>query len=224
MEQKKAARINLQVALDAGDSASLLRIARQTADTVDWLEAGTPWIMREGMRSVAALKNALPGKTIVADLKIMDAGDYEASIAFEAGARIVSVLSAASDATIIGAIQAARRVGGEVLVDMLQEKEIARRIPEVLKMGAHYIGLHNAYDDLVAGRDPLAEMRAFSRLAPGAIVVAGGVGLDNIAEIAAHRPRTIIVGRSVTAAEAPAKAIREMRAILDAVQMEGDAK
>jgi 3-hexulose-6-phosphate synthase len=224
MEQKKAGRIHLQVALDAGDSASLLRIARQTADTIDWLEAGTPWIMREGMSSVRALKKALPEKTIVADLKIMDAGDYEAGIAFEAGANIVTVLSLASDATIRGAIQAARRAGGEVLVDMLQERDIARRIPQVLKMGAHYIGLHNAYDDLETGKDPLAEIRAFSRLAPGAIVVAGGVGLENIAEIAGHHPRAIIVGRSVTAAKDPAQAAREMREILDAMQMEGDAR
>ena len=224
MKQDKAERINLQIALDLGDSASLLRIAHQIADAVDWLEAGTPWIMREGMRSVEALKNALPDKTIVADMKIMDAGEYEASIAFEAGANIVTVLSAASDVTIKGAIQAARQAGGEVLVDMLQEQDIIRRIPEVLNMGAHYIGLHNAYDDLQAGKDPLAEMRAFSRLAPGAIVVAGGVGLDNIAEIAAHRPRTIIVGRSVTAADDPARAARGMRAILDAMQMEGDAR
>jgi len=224
MENITSGKMNLQLALDFGDSYSLLRIAQEIADYFDWIEAGTPWIMQEGMESVHALRQRLPDKIIVADLKIVDAGDYEAAIGFHAGADIVTVLSMSSNATINGVIKAANDHGGKVLVDMLQEKDIARRIPEVLKMGAHYIGLHNAYDDLEAGKDPLAEMRVFSRLAPSAIVVAGGVGLDNIAEIAEHRPHTIIVGRSVTAAKDPAQAAREMREILDAMPLEGDTR
>ena len=45
-----------------------------------------------------------------ADLKIMDAGEHEANLAFNAGADIVTVLGVAHDETIRGVVRAARRV------------------------------------------------------------------------------------------------------------------
>jgi len=223
VSQNKKERINLQIALDAGDSASLLSIAQATAAYADWMEAGTPWIMWEGIEAVRALRRLLPGETIIADLKIMDAGEYEAGIGFQAGADIVTVLSVAGDATIQGAVRAARNHGGKVLVDMLQERDMAKRIPEVLQMGAHYIGLHNAYDVPEADKEELAEIRSYGRLAPGRIVVAGGINLDNIAEIAQYHPHAIIVGRAVTAAKDPTIVAREIREILDDLYIDGGA-
>jgi 3-hexulose-6-phosphate synthase len=41
---------------------------------VDWLEAGTPLIIAEGMNGVRALSAEFPGVPIVADLKTMDGG------------------------------------------------------------------------------------------------------------------------------------------------------
>ncbi len=41
---------------------------------VDWLEAGTPLIIAEGMNGVRALRQRFPNVPIVADLKTMDGG------------------------------------------------------------------------------------------------------------------------------------------------------
>lgn len=215
MDQSGSRRTNLQVALDFGDSACLLPVARQVAAHADWIEAGTPWLMLEGMGPVRALREMLPNKIIVADLKIVDAGEHEAEIGFKAGADIVTVLSMASDATISGAIHAANEHGGKVIVDLLQEADIVGRLQEVLKLGAHYIGLHNAFDDLEAGLKPTSDIAHIIHLAPHSIVVGGGIGSHNIAAIAKHRPCTIIVGRSVTGASSPGKAAEALRAILD---------
>ena len=41
---------------------------------VDWLEAGTPFILSEGCNGVKHLRDKFAGVPIVADLKIMDGG------------------------------------------------------------------------------------------------------------------------------------------------------
>jgi hypothetical protein len=47
---------------------------------VDWLEAGTPLIIAEGMNGVRALRKEFPDVPIVADLKTMDGGWLEAQM------------------------------------------------------------------------------------------------------------------------------------------------
>lgn len=58
---------------------------------------------------------------MLADLKIMDAGEHEASLAFAAGADIVTVLGLSADSTVSGAVAAARAAGGGrlVMADMI---------------------------------------------------------------------------------------------------------
>ena len=215
MNQDTWRRINLQIALDVGDTASLLQIGRQVAEHADWIEIGTPWIMQEGMAPVRAMREMLPDKTIFADLKIMDAGEHEAGIGFSAGADIVTVLGAASDATICGAIRAAHFHGRKVMVDLIQVTDVFRRLQQVLEFGAHYVGLHNAFDDLEAGLNPSTDIARYTAEAPQAVVIGGGIGPHNIAAIARNRPHTIIVGRLVTGAPDPGQAALELRRILD---------
>ena len=162
-----------------------------------------------------AMREMLPGKTIFADLKIMDAGEHEAGIGFSAGADIVTVLGAASNATISGAIRAAYAHGKKVMVDLIQVVDTLSRTQEVLQMGAHYVALHNAFDDLESGLSPDANISRFTELAPESIIIGGGIGPHNIAAIARHHPHTIIVGRAVTGAANPGKAAQELRSILD---------
>ena len=61
---------------------------------------GTPLIKSEGLQAVRELHARWPDEVIVADMKTMDAGRAEVEFAAKAGARVVGVLGAASDATI----------------------------------------------------------------------------------------------------------------------------
>src|SRR3984893_2846188 len=67
---------------------------------VDWLEAGTPLIIAEGMHGVRALRKEFPGVPIVADLKTMDGGWLEAQMMAKAGATHVVVMERAHPETI----------------------------------------------------------------------------------------------------------------------------
>src|SRR3989449_3706667 len=74
----------VQVALDLIHLKDALRIAKAANRAgVEWIEAGTPLIKSEGMRSVKELKRALPNAVVVADMKTLDAGAIETEIAFE---------------------------------------------------------------------------------------------------------------------------------------------
>lgn len=215
MNHKTTPKINLQIALDIGGTDSLLRIARAVSPYADWIETGTPWIMQEGISTVHRLREILPEHVIVADLKIMDAGQHEAAIGFSAGADIVTVLGAASNATISGAIQAAHSFGKSIMVDLIQVANPFARLQEVLQMGAHFVGLHNAFDDLQSGLHPEEDISRFTGLAPGKVIIGGGIDAGNIAAIARCQPCTIIVGRAVTGAPDPARAAADLRRILD---------
>jgi 3-hexulose-6-phosphate synthase len=88
--------ISTQVSLDLTDLPSALDMARVAVRAgIDWLEAGTPLIMAEGLRSVRALRAEFPDHPIVADLKMMDGGSGESEMAFDAGASYVVVMSQA---------------------------------------------------------------------------------------------------------------------------------
>ena len=102
----------VQVSLDL----PRLDVALATAEIavragVDWLEAGTPLILGEGLHAVRALHERFPQHAIIADLKTMDAGYLEAEMMFRAGATFVVVMAVAHEHTVHEAVRAARELG-----------------------------------------------------------------------------------------------------------------
>src|ERR1051325_11494933 len=94
----------VQLSLDLTDIKEALETARNAVDAgVDWLEAGTPLILAEGLNADRALHKAFPNHPIVADLKTMDGGYLEAEMMAQAGAAHVVVMAPAAPETIKGA-------------------------------------------------------------------------------------------------------------------------
>jgi 3-hexulose-6-phosphate synthase len=102
--------MKLQVALDGGLEDSLA-VLRAVYDYIDIAEIGTPLIFREGLHVARVFRQEFPALTILADLKIMDAGKHEAALAFEAGCDFVTVLGVTQDKTVRGALKAAAGFG-----------------------------------------------------------------------------------------------------------------
>ena len=142
----KAERPILQVALDFVDLARALQLAEEAvAGGADWLEAGTPLIKSAGLDAVRRLKERFPQQTIVADLKIMDAGRIEVEYAAKAGAGVVTVLAAASDSTIAECVEAGHHYGVKVVCDLIN---IANPVERAQAIGAIGRGLYRrAYAD-----------------------------------------------------------------------------
>ncbi|MGE4550030.1 MAG: orotidine 5'-phosphate decarboxylase / HUMPS family protein [Opitutales bacterium] len=65
----------VQISLDLIELTEAIETAEMALRAgVDWLEAGTPLILAEGMHAVRALRERFPDTPIVADLKTMDGG------------------------------------------------------------------------------------------------------------------------------------------------------
>src|SRR3954452_15446535 len=151
----------VQVSLDLMTVEDAMPVAETAVRAgVDWLEAGTPLILGEGLRAVRALRERFPEHPIVADLKTMDAGYLEAEMMFKAGATHVVVMGVAHPATIRNAVRAARDYGGQVMGDVLvhPDKPACARMMEAL--GVDYVIVHTGLDERNAepGKNPLQDL------------------------------------------------------------------
>ena len=210
----------LQLALD-GDLASALEILSAAHPYIDIVEVGTPLVYREGMVAVRRIRALYPQLTLAADLKIMDAGEAEADIAFSAGADIVTAMAAAADATIAGALDSARAHGKRLMVDMMQVDHTTARARELAEMGCDLLCLHTAHDQQALLGSPFPQLAALREALPTTdLAIAGGVNLHALEQILPLKPQVIIVGSAITGADDPrasAKAFHER------IRQHGDA-
>ncbi|MDI6689890.1 MAG: orotidine 5'-phosphate decarboxylase [Actinomycetota bacterium] len=201
----------LQVALDITDREKALRLAAETANFVDIIEAGTPLIKTVGLSIVRELKRLFPKKSIVADMKTADVGALEAKLAFEAGADLTTVLGSASLFTIEEAILEAKIHGKKVMVDLIGVEDKLTRAQEIQRLNPDYIGIHTGIDEQVKGKSPFQNIRELIKLKVP-LAVAGGIKLENLERLREFKPAIIIVGGGIIRKEKPgeaAKAIKE---------------
>nr|WP_218280495.1 orotidine 5'-phosphate decarboxylase / HUMPS family protein [Verrucomicrobium spinosum] len=110
----------VQISLDLTNIDEALKTAALAIRAgVDWLEAGTPLILAEGLHGVRALRASFPGIPIVADLKTMDGGYLEAEMMAQAGATHVVVMARAHEETIKCVVKAGRDHNVKVMGDNL---------------------------------------------------------------------------------------------------------
>lgn len=204
--------MKLQVALDTLTLEDCLTLLEETKGSVDIAEVGTPFIIEEGMRPVREFKKHFPDIEVLADAKIMDAGELEAETAFKAGADIVTVLGASNDETILGAVKAAKKYHGKIMIDMIAVKNLEERTKEIDAMGVDYICVHTAFDVQSSGKDPLDELKIVNRVIQHAqSAVAGGVKLSTIDAIVEEGAGIIVVGGAICNVQARAEAAKEMK-------------
>lgn len=210
----------LQIALDVYNLDRALLIGRESvAGGADWVEAGTPLIKSEGLNAVRELKKAFPDKLIVADMKIMDTGGMETEMAIKAGAGVVTVLGASDDGTIREAVEAARKYGGKVMVDLIAIHDKPKRAKEAEALGAHYVALHVGIDEQMQGASPVATVKAVRAATSLPIAVAGGLTSETVAPLIEAGADIIIVGGAVTKAQDATAATRRIREAVDTVQI-----
>lgn len=202
----------LQVALDFMHLKRALQAAKEAVEGgAEWIEAGTPLIKSEGVESVRQLRKAFPGKTIVADLKVMDTGALEVEIASKAGADVVTVMGITDDATILEAVKAARRYGSKIMVDLMRVSDKVARALELEKLGVDYLNLHVSIDEQMIARTPLEELRAVCASSSLPVAVAGGLNSETVAQAVEAGAKIVIVGGAIIKSAKVAEATRTIR-------------
>lgn len=152
----------VQISLDVTSREEALETAAIAMRAgVDWLEAGTPLILAEGLHGVKALRAAFPNTPIVADLKTMDGGYLEAEMMAKAGATHVVVMARAHPATIKQVVQAGKDYGIQVMGDNLGCPDMAAGAKSLEDLGCDYIIHHIGFDER---RDPEVQARYGGRM------------------------------------------------------------
>ncbi len=100
-----------------------LRLVMQTLPRIPqseriFIEAGTPYIKREGMQGIRAIRRAWPGH-IVADLKVTDGAIGEVDMAYQAGATAATVLGNAPPESLDLFIERCAQLNMLSMIDLL---------------------------------------------------------------------------------------------------------
>jgi 3-keto-L-gulonate-6-phosphate decarboxylase len=141
------------------------------------IEAGTPYIKREGLAGIRAIRKRWPGH-IVADLKASDGGAEEAAMVHAAGATAATVLGSSPIETIDRFIAACNGLGMDAMIDMLGVSDPLRVVMR-LKQPPKVVVLHLGRDEENT-RGKVIEYRHVTRLRSKfstLISAAGGVDL-----------------------------------------------
>jgi 3-hexulose-6-phosphate synthase/6-phospho-3-hexuloisomerase len=199
----------VQISLDLTTIDEALDHARKAVRAgVDWLEAGTPLLLGEGLRAVRALRSEFPQHPVVADLKTMDGGYLEAEMMAKAGATHVVVMARAHPATLKVMVQAGRDYGVKVMGDDLgcADKPSAARKMEDL--GIDYIVHHIGYDErrdpeviaACGGRmpSPLDELRAVVEAVRIPVQAVGGLTVEQVMELPRYGVYHLVLGAPLT--------------------------
>ncbi|MGE0127937.1 MAG: orotidine 5'-phosphate decarboxylase / HUMPS family protein [Blastocatellales bacterium] len=213
----------IQISLDLTDIHEAIETARIAMEAgVDWLEAGTPLILAEGLHGVRALRKEFPDAPIVADLKTMDGGYLEAEMMAKAGATHVVVMARAHAETIKCVVKAGRDFGVKVMGDNMafDDKVTASRWLEDL--GVDYIVHHTGFDERVGvlaatGKrlSPLDDLKAVVEAVNIPVQAVGGLSIEEAISTPQYGAPLVVIGAPLAIdSHAFTVASHDLRAVL----------
>ena len=196
----------VQISLDLTNIDEALETAAMALRAgVDWLEAGTPLILAEGLHGVRALRKAFPGVPIVADLKTMDGGYLEAEMMAKAGATHVVVMARAHEETVKCVVQAGRDFGVKVMGDNMVCPDMVGGARWLEELGCDFIVHHIGYDERrgIAARgepmpSPLDQLKEVVRAVSIPVQAVGGLSLEQAIACPALGAPLVALGAPLT--------------------------
>ena len=187
----------VQISLDLTNIKDALEMAEIAVDAgVDWIEAGTPLLLGEGLHAVVALRKAFPNHPIVADLKTMDGGYLEAEMMAKSGATHVVVMGVAHQATIRAVVKAARDYGIEVMGDIMASPDPVACAKMLEANGVDYIIVHTGFDERGEDpqRTPYDHLDAVVKAVSIPVQAVGGLSISQAADMPKHGAPLVVIG------------------------------
>lgn len=196
----------IQISLDLTNIDEALETAAMAMRAgVDWLEAGTPLILAEGLHGVRKLREAFPGVPIVADLKTMDGGYLETEMMAKAGATHVVVMAKAHIETIRCVVNAGRDFGVKVMGDNLGCEDMVAAAKWLENLGCDYVIHHIGYDERrgIAARglqmpSPLDQLREVVQVVKIPVQAVGGLSLEQAIQCPQYGAQIVVLGAPLT--------------------------
>jgi bifunctional enzyme Fae/Hps len=170
----------MQIAFDR-DLSYAVEVLPQIPDSERILiEVGTPLIKKHGAQAIRAMRD-LCGHYLVADVKAMDRGVTEVTIASSAGADAIVCLGSSPVETLNFFIETCESHNVDSLIDFMNvERPI--QVLSKLRQQPDVIILHRGFDEYTNKNKqlPLAQISDIRDKYATPISVAGGVNLDDI--------------------------------------------
>ncbi len=192
----------VQISLDITNIPEALSTAELAMRAgVDWLEAGTPLIIAEGMHGVRALRQRFPKTPIVADLKTMDGGWLEAKLMAEAGADLVVVMGQAHEEVIRCVVKAGKDFNIKVMGDNMFAADMVAAAKRLEDLGCDYIVHHIGYDERrgIAARglrmpSPLDQLREVVQAVSIPVQAVGGLSIEQAIDTPRYGAPLVVLG------------------------------
>jgi 3-hexulose-6-phosphate synthase/6-phospho-3-hexuloisomerase len=196
----------VQISLDLTSISEAIGMAHLAVRSgVDWLEAGTPLIIAEGMNGVRALRSEFPGVPIVADLKTMDGGWLEAQLMAAAGATHVVVMERAHPETVKMVVQAGKDVGLKVMGDNLGAADKIAAATRLEDLGCDFVIHHIGYDERRGLRasgqpvpSPLDQLRDIVAAVGVPVQAVGGLSIEQAIATPEYGAPLVVIGAPLT--------------------------
>ena len=196
----------VQISLDLVTIDESLKTAEMAMRAgVDWLEAGTPLIIAEGMNGVRALRKAFPKVPIVADLKTMDGGYLEAELMAKAGATHVVVMARAHEETLKCVVKAGKDHGVKVMGDNLACPDMVAGAKFLEDLGCDFVIHHIGYDErrgiAAAGKrmpSPLDQLRQVVQAVRVPVQAVGGLTIEQAVRTPEYGAPLVVLGAPLT--------------------------
>ena len=227
----------VQISLDLTNIDEALETAALAMRAgVDWLEAGTPLILAEGLHGVRALRKAFPNVPIVADLKTMDGGYLEAEMMAKAGATHVVVMARAHAETIKCVVKAGADFGCKVMGDNMVCESMVDGARFLEDLGCDYVIHHIGYDErrgiAAAGRrmpNPLDQLREVVDAVSIPVQAVGGLSLEQAIACPSYGAPLVVIGAPLAIdadsfSQGAGNVEEVLRKICEAVHGFGDVK
>lgn len=214
-------RPKLQLACDHNDFPSALADISKIGTIVDVIEAGTILILQEGIEVVKNFRALYPDKLIVADTKCADAGTVVAKNCADAGADLMTVICAATIATMKAAAKELQGIQIELYGDLSfeqAEKWLAEGIDTVVyHQSRDLVNDGNLWSKKDIGKVKQLVDMGFR------VSVTGGLEVETLQLFEGMNIDTFITGRAITAADNPIEAAEKFQKEIQRI-WKGDLK
>jgi 3-hexulose-6-phosphate synthase/6-phospho-3-hexuloisomerase len=201
----------IQLAIDVSDVEAALRLAEMGVKAgVDWLEAGTPLIVRRGADAIGAIARAFPEFPVLADYKTMDSGGKNVHLTLEQGGHIMTVCAGTPDDTIKAAVAASKETGVRVVVDTIGVRDQVARSREVEAMGVDSIYLHYGADEW--RKDPTKDTTQWVPSVAAAVkcpLGAGTFGVEDAVKAVSSGADLVAIGHPLISGPDPLGMLKE---------------
>jgi 3-hexulose-6-phosphate synthase len=208
---------NIQVSMDVttiGEAMDMAHAAMRAG--IDWLEAGTPLILAEGLQCVRKLREEFPDTPIIADLKTMDGAGLEGEMMFQAGATFTVVMGQAHDSSIIEQVKMAKNFDAKVMCDVMLCDDKVGRAKKAEEFGVDYIIVHTGFDErnMIPGLSPIDDLQSILDAVSIPVQAVGGLTVEQALQTLEMGADSVVFGAPLVISGSEFKAGNDFEATL----------